>query len=143
DTPATEFPGFEGVINLWNAKRNNGKLPAWSNFDFFDFRGWHGKINKNTISYDPFEYHIDLFGTDFVELVGEEWTGMSGSEITEAHEDSDLDMKFYEMTCTNAYISRVSGPLPWEGRGFKNTLVIELPLSDDGKTVTHTIKITL
>lgn len=142
DTPVTEFHGFEKILNLWNAKRVEGSLPAWSDFDFADFRGWHGKISKSTIFYDPFEYRIDLFGSDFVDLVGSEWTGMTGREVTETHADTELDMKFYEMICRNGLISRVSGSLPWEGRAFIEALVIELPLSDDGKTVTHTLEVT-
>lgn len=143
DTPASEFGDFEPIVNKWNSKRQNSGLPSWSDFDFYDFRGWHGKVNKYSISYNPFNFRVDLFGSEFVELFGKDWTGKTGRDLLHDNINNDFEMEFNEFFCTHSLIARMSGPLPWEGRSHRHCSIIEIPLSQDQKTVTHTIEIML
>ncbi len=47
------FVGFEDIVDVWRCKSNNGKLPAWSDFDFYDFKGWHGFVGVAEYLYEP------------------------------------------------------------------------------------------
>ena len=143
DTPASEFDGFEPIINLWNSKRTGTNIPSWSDFDFYDFKGWHGKVCKNTYQFNPFDYKVELFGVDFVELVGRDMTNMMGSELVNLGEEVALEMEYYEWICKNVYISRTHGTLFYEGREHKRANFLDLPLSDNGKTVTHSVEFML
>ena len=35
---------FETLVALWRVKRGDREMPSWADFDFFDFKGWHGVI---------------------------------------------------------------------------------------------------
>ena len=143
DTPAAEFQKFESIVDLWNSKRQGVLLPKRSDFDFYDFKGWLGKINLTTVSYDPFSYTYILFGTHSVDIFGAEHTGKTGAEVDATHGFPEEDTIFYEMTCTHKKISLVSGSFTHEGLGRSKAVFLELPLSEDGETVTHTIEIAL
>ncbi len=143
DTPAIEFDKFEPIVDMWNSNRNGTDIPSWSTFDFYDFVGWHGKICKNTYLSNPFDYRIDLFGTDFVDLVGREMTGMMGSDLVNTGEEDDIDFEFYKWVYENACISRVRGNIPIEGREHRLADILDLPLSNNGISVTHSIEVLL
>ena len=141
-SPAT-LEGFEDILTLWHKKRGTRRFPAWADFDFYDFKGWHGKINMATIQYDPFSYVYQLFGTESTEKLGGEWTGKSSDEINSNIDFPDEDMEFYEMACRSGYITRMSGSLPYVGASTRPAVFVEFPLSDNGETVTHTLEVTL
>jgi len=143
DTPAEKFDGFEPIVNLWNSKRSGNDIPSWSNFDFYDFVNWHGKVSKSTYLYNPFDFKVDLFGIDFVELLGFDMTGYKCSELLKLDQENALDVEFYEWIYKNRYISRYYGSFSLEGHGPIKANIIDLPLSDDGKNITHSLEILL
>ncbi len=137
--PAT-LPGFEDLVRLWQDKRGDRAAPSWSDFDFYDFKGWHGRISMYEISYDPFDYISRLSGTVFDGVYEQTMTGTKGSELAELRLENPANMEFYEMNCRQMLISRASGPLDSEGREQVQVIFVEFPLSDDGQRATHTLE---
>ena len=60
DVKPESLPGFEGLLSLWKEKRGDRAVPAWSDFDFADFKRWHSRIAVYEIYYDPFDYSCRL-----------------------------------------------------------------------------------
>ncbi len=133
------LPGFEDLVRLWRKKRGDRPAPAWSDFDFHDFAGWHGRIAVSDVFYDPFDYRYRLFGQKIAEQFKTDFTGKLGSELVDSGQEPPEDMEFYEMVCRKKLITRVSGQLNRHGRTHVNVTFVEFPLSDTGEMTTHTV----
>jgi hypothetical protein len=133
------LPGFEDLVRLWREKRGDRPMPAWDDFDFHDFVGWHGRIAMVEIFYEPFDYLYLLFGEKMTEQFMFDYTGKLGSELLDSGQETAEDMEFYEMACRKMLIARVSGQLNWLRRPHANATFVEFPLSDNGETTTHTV----
>jgi hypothetical protein len=121
DIEPAALPGFEDLVRLWQDRRGDRVVPSWSDFDFYDFRGWHGRLGVHEISYDPFDYIFRLSGT-------------------ETRVEHPLSMEFYEMTCRQMLIARTSGPVNLKGREHIGIIFVDFPLSHDGRRATHTFE---
>lgn len=132
------LPGFEDLVRLWREKRGDRLIPAWSDFDFHDFAGWHGRISLMEILYDPFDWRYQLFGEKIAEQYKVDFTGKLGSELVDSGHERVEEFEFYEMVCRKMLISRVSGQLKQFRRPHASATFVEFPLSDDGETTTHT-----
>ena len=77
-----ELKPFETLISVWRSKCQAGRIPAWSDFDFTDFVGWHGKIAIYDISYDPFDYKIRLSGEQYNQILARNVKGMTREALT-------------------------------------------------------------
>jgi hypothetical protein len=115
-------------------------VPSWSNFDFYDFKGWHSRIGVYEISYDPFDYVCRLSGTEVDGVFEQTMTGAKGSELAEMRVEYPVTMEFYEMTCRQMLIARTSGPVNLTGREHIQATFVDFPLSDDGLRATHTFE---
>ena len=140
DIEPAALPGFEDLVRLWQGKRGDRVVPSWSDFDFYDFKGWHGRIGVYDISYDPFDYICRLSGTVVDGVFDRNMTGVTGSDLTKIEVNSSGYMEFNEMTCRQMLISRISGPLNYTGREHVEATFVEFPLSDDGLKATHTLE---
>ncbi len=140
DIEPAALPGFEGLVRLWQEKQGDRAAPAWSDFGFYDFKGWHGRISVYEITYDPFDYVTRLSGTMVDGVYDRTMTGVTGSEMEEMRVEPPAAMEFYEMTCRRMLISRQSGLLNIKGREHIQVTFVELPLSDDGVRSTHTLE---
>jgi len=136
--PAT-LPGFEDLVRLWQDKRGARAVPSWPDFDFYDFKGWHGRIAVHDITYDPFDYICRLSGTVVDGVFGRTMTGATASELAESRVEHPTAMELYEMTCSRMLISRQSGPVNFKGREHIHATFVEFPLSDDGQRSTQTL----
>lgn len=134
------LPGFEDFVRLWRNKRGDRDVPSWSDFDFYDFKGWHGQIGLYEISYDPFDYTCRLSGTEVDEAFGQTMTGTKGSELAELRVEHSFTLEFYELMCRQMLIARISGPLNLQGREHVQATFVALPLSDDGLKATHVLE---
>ena len=130
----------EDLVRLWQHKRGDRVVPSWADFDFYDFKGWHGRIGVHDISYDPFDYNYRLSGTEIDRVFGRTMTGVKGSELAEMRVVNPLGMEFYEMTCRQMLITRISGPVNLKGRAHIETIFVDIPLSDDGQRSTHSFE---
>ena len=139
DVEPEMLPGFEDLVRLWQAKRGDRPVPAWSDFDFRDFVGWHGRITTYEVSHDPFDIRFRLFGEKVAERYRADFTGRLLSELVESGQEPAEDMAFYEMAAAKMLIARTSGELNWLRRPHVSTTFVEFPLSDTGEMATHIV----
>ena len=135
------LPCLEDLARLWQDRRGGRVVPSWSDFDFYDFKGWHDRTSVYEISYNPFDYVCRLSGTVVDEVFGRAMTGAKGSELAKMRVEHPVTMEFYEMTCRQMLIARTSGPLNMKGREHIQVTFVEFPLSDDGLRATHTLEV--
>lgn len=140
DVDPDELVGFTSLARKWGEKKNGRTVPAWADFDYSDFVGWHGRLVVYEISYDPFSYVVRLSGVAADGLYGRTMTGATMEQIATQRLENDITNSFYEMTCRDMRIARTVGPLNAKGREFVRVTFMEFPLSDDGVRVTHTLE---
>ena len=137
DIAPEKLPGFEDLVRLWQSRCDGRPAPALTDFDFYDFKGWHGRIVISDLSYDPFDYRFRLFGVKVADKLGADYTGRLYSQVVSEGLNPIDDFAFYEMTGRKMLISRVSGDLGWTGREYATATFVEFPLSDNGQMATH------
>ena len=140
DIAPEALPGFEDLVRIWRDKRGERPVPSWSDFDFYDFKGWHGRLAVYDISYDPFDYVIRLSGTAIDGVFDRTMTGVTASDLEDMRVEHPDSMAFYEMVCREMLISRQTGTLNFKGREHVPITFVEFPLSDDGQRATHTLE---
>ena len=141
DIDPASMPGFETLVRLWQGKRGGRRVPSWSDFDFYDFNGWHGSLSVYDIGYDPFSWTSRLSGTKVDTLFQRSMQGLTRSDMKTMAVDYDPADAFYQMTCSNLLIAHTQGPLNVRGREFLRVEFLELPCSDGGDRATHTIEL--
>lgn len=137
DVAPETLPGFEDMIRLWRGKRGGRPVPAWSDFDFADFAGWHGRILLSEVQYEPFDLYYRLFGVEMVNRLQTDNTGKRLTELVAQGLEPAVDLEFYEMASRKMLIARVSGELRWLKRKHVTASFLEFPLSDTGDRATH------
>ncbi len=140
DIEPETLPGVEDLVRLWQDRRGGRVVPTWSDFDFYDFKGWHDRISVYEISYDPFDFVCRLSGTVVDEVFGRSMTGAKGSELAKVRVEQPITIEFYEMTCSQMLIARTSAPVNLKGREHVQAIFVMFPLSDDGLRATHTLE---
>ncbi|MEQ8354003.1 MAG: hypothetical protein RH942_00585 [Kiloniellaceae bacterium] len=143
DVQPSSVPQFEDLVTLWQSKRNGRRVPAKRDFDFYDFKGWHGWISLHDVTYDPFDYLVRLSGTKIDDLYGTSIKGFDREGMNRIYAETSNRDAFDEMNCLNLTISHITGPLNVAGRTYNRVAYLELPLSDDGERADSTIEATL
>ena len=136
NTDPSEFGGFESFLQIWRRKWHEDRFPARADVDLGDFKGWYGHVRIIEVLQEPFDLHVRLFGTEFVEIFQEEWTGRRLSEIASVDKH---DWEFFKKFCDAPAIGRQSGPIKWQGREYKVIAMIHLPLVDETNAVRHVL----
>lgn len=140
DVDAAEIGPFESLVRIWQSKRDGRRVPAWRDFDFYDFKGWHGKLTVYDVRYDPFDFTTRLSGTEIDQMFGRTLTGLERKDFNAFYlRDSAMDA-YSEFICRGLYIAYAEGPLNMVGKEFQRVRYLELPLSDDGVRAQHTIE---
>lgn len=137
DVDPEALPGCEDLVRLWQEKRGDRPVPAWADFDFHDFKGWHGRISLADVMYDPFDIHYRLVGLQIAERLRKDYTGKLYTEMVAEGMVPFDDFEFYEMTSRKMLIARLSGDLRWAGQRHVSVTFIDFPLSNDGEKATH------
>ena len=137
DVEPAMLPGCENLVRLWQGKRGDRPVPAWSDFNFPDFKGWHGRITLADVIYEPFDLRYRLVGIQVAERLRKDYTGKLYTQMVEEGMDPIDDLEFYEMTNRKMLISRLTGDLRWAGHKYVTVTLVGFPLSDGGETATH------
>lgn len=141
DVDPAEISTFSDLVALWQSKRHGRRVPARADFDFYDFKGWHGWVCIHEVRYDPFDYTVRLSGANVDNLYGVSTQGFVREEMNEVYSEQVVRDEFDEYACRNLFISYIEGPLNIKDRTFNTVKYLELPLSNDGETADHTIEI--
>ncbi len=134
-TPATRFDVFEPLVCLWQEKRGDRDMPSWADFDFYDFKGWHGAIAVQEVIAEPFDLRCRLWGSNLTDVFGADQTGKLFSEFGSGYTEND--MAYLTELCRSGSIGMSHGHLDWLKKGHKTAAFIDLPLSDDDSSVHH------
>lgn len=140
DIDPSTVPEFESLVKTWQSKRAGRRVPSWSDFDFYDFKGWHGWVCVYDVTYDPFDYRVRLSGTHIDELYGLTTKGYDRGRMNQIFAETAVRDEFDEMNCRNLTIAYITGPLNVQGKTFNRVSYLELPLSDDGEKAQNTIE---
>ncbi|MBT4889254.1 MAG: PAS domain-containing protein [Rhodospirillales bacterium] len=132
---------FESFIDLWQEKRGTRLAPAWNDFQLEDLTEWWGSVIVLDCQQTPFDFCYRLFGSNAVQLFGLDITGKWASELIGGEYDLEDDIPFYEMLVQNPSMSYTYGSIHWQNRHHIKCAFLELPLSDDNKTITNMISI--
>ena len=135
NTPAARFGVFESLVGLWRAKRGDRDMPSWADFDFYDFKGWHGSIAVHEVIAEPFDLRCRLWGSNLTDVFGFDNTGKLYSEFGANYTENDK--AYIEEICRSGWIGRSHGQLEWLRKGHKVVAFIDLPLSNDDSKVDH------
>ena len=139
-TPADAFGPYAPPVDMWHGKKNGRELPAWRDFDFYDFIGWHGWICVFDIRHDPFDWTCRLSGTHVDELTGRSFQGKSRAHVYD-QAITESTMEFFEHALTHGKIGWCVGPINLFGREHIHAQYLELPCSNDGRSVDTVIEI--
>lgn len=137
DSPMLE--PFASLVAVWRSKFKGDRIPAWSDFDFTDFRGWHSRIAIYDISYDPYDYAIRLSGEEYNQVLGFNAKGYSREQFIAGSAEDEVGDSFYEMTCSELLMAHTKG-LNLVNRDHFPVEYLDLPLSDNGRFATHSIE---
>jgi hypothetical protein len=137
DIEPEALPGCEDLVRLWQERRGDRPVPAWADFNFHDFTGWHGRISLADVTYDPFDFSYRLVGLQVAARLRRDCTGKLLSVMVAEGTDPVDDLEFFEMTSRKMSIARLSGNLHWAGQKNVAATFIEFPLSDTGEKTTH------
>ncbi len=135
-TAPTPTPRAQALLELWQAKRRDGLLPARRDFAFEDFRPWLGWITLLEVRDGGEDFFFALHGTAAVDRYRFDMTGRKASELP-AH---------WSKTIVQGYrdIVRVRQPALSRHR-LKDSqfeycwLRLLLPCADDGRNVDRII----
>jgi len=125
---------FGSLVKLWQSRFDGDKLPAWRDFKFEDFYGWHGWLRVGDFipgRTDDFEYR--LWGVHAVDFYGVDLTGKRMSELDFGFDEDDR--KLLTLLATEKKITLATGPLFWQERDHLLVSVLKMPLANDGEHV--------
>ena len=112
-------------------------LPAWKDFELEDFAPWWGNLMVLDFYNNPFDFRYRLWGTNLAELHQLDITNMRTADLKKIGQDCLSDLAFYEHIASNVVIGRNFGHPRWVNREHIATSYTDLPLSDNGRSVTH------
>ena len=129
------------VLSYWHTKRGERFAPRWEEISLMDFGiGVVPLISVTDIKADPLTSRYRFWGTKLTEMHGGDYTGFS---------PIDVPPKRLGLNINGGCGRLVSDRVPsYEVKEFQNqkgllgrALILRLPLSNDGETVTNGINI--
>lgn len=141
DTPLpSEAKALEGFYAIWRSKFDGQNFPAWKDFKFEDFKGWHSNLRVMTLGKnlsDP--KHNLIIGQTFSQYWGKKTIY---EQIQEGNPPSKDTVKKYYRYLQYIYDHHYGfniGAIPKNDGRLSSVLWLELPLADNGQDVTHII----
>lgn len=135
----SELESLKGFYNIWQEKCLTKTIPSRSDFTFEDFKGWHSKMRL--IKY------LQNQNSGKVMIVGEEFKRRWGaSSLSERIRDGRISSREiisrfeeFQKYINNHHYAIHLGTHSALDVNKMPVIVLELPLSDNGKDVSHII----
>ncbi|MEC9265007.1 MAG: hypothetical protein VX464_03070 [Pseudomonadota bacterium] len=142
DADPAHFGRFHNLVRKWQSKRDSEKGgPGRRDFDFFEFRGWWGKVAIARIETDPFDVRFVLWGTRLVDWWGVDYTNKRLGEASITPEAwTMVEGRYFQTMHRDPFIGVVCGYLDQYKRPHLKILGIDLPLFEDG-ALSHVLSI--
>lgn len=142
DSDPTHFGRFRDLVAAWQSKwdtRNGG--PGRRDFDFFEFRGWWGKVSIARIETDPFDVRFVLWGTRLVDWWGVDYTNKRlGEESITPEAWTMIEGRYFQDMYNDPFIGIVCGYLDQYQRPHLKVLGVDLPLFENER-LSHVLSI--
>lgn len=120
---------FESFFKIWHSKKNGPLFPCWKNFDFYDFKGWHGRVVLSETSLDPFSTTYHLYGSLVAEYLGEDLTGKTDQLGADNGFHNDSDIPYMTHLIENQKIGYNYGELSRIGMPYRRVSFIDFPMN--------------
>ncbi|MCC3860075.1 hypothetical protein [Pseudemcibacter aquimaris] len=138
DSFSNEASKLAPIYEIWDDVRGNKKLPAWKDFKFENFKGWHSNIRIQDVgeTIDAPKRNI-IIGDVFAQYWGEKTIYEQIEEGMPPSQDT-VDKYFeYLGYLYNHHYGINYGAIPKHDGSLIPSLWIELPMANDGENVTH------
>lgn len=134
NTDPSQFGPFESVVTLWRSRIDrDGSIPNRKDFDFFDFKGWWGKISIAKIEADPFDIRFVLWGTQLTDWWGVDYTNkLMGAQSITPEVWQAVESTYFKAMVNEPFIGVVCGSLDQHDRPYIKVLGVDLPMQDGG-----------
>ena len=139
DSVAAVFGSFAPLVLLWQGKKESRPLPAWKDFDFEAFAGWHDMMVLDAIDHEPFDALTLIWGSRLTEIAGYQPRGKRLSESIAMRGLLEEDFAFFRRVVGEPCIGIATGQLDWRGRDFITMSRIYLPCAPEGGVVDHVV----
>lgn len=136
DEKITDFPIFESIHQLWMDKRTDKWLPAWKDFEFEEFVGWHKHLILYEVTTQPFDLTYRIFSSFAADIYGKNYAGKRFSDPDFDIED-EYDLLHFKLLHGLHKVGLSTGPVQWFQKEYIKLSFLELPLSADGENITH------
>lgn len=134
DADPARFGPFAPLVALWQVRRAaaGADLPARGDFDFYDLKGWHGRVFIARIERDPFALRFTLWGTVLTEWWNVDYTGKTLGEASENPELWQMsELSYFRRMDRTPFIGLSCGTLTQHKRGHIKVMGLDLPLGDE------------
>ena len=132
--PFPDIPRFSKVLKLCKQKASDGSLPYYESIDLLDFAEVLPSLALSKREGD--DYRFEYFGTDFVDLFADDFTGKLLCECVAPATKAATQAYFAEL-CAGPLIGRTTGRVPAIGRDYLQFDVLDLPLLSELNDVSH------
>lgn len=126
---------YEKLLQLWEAKRSEDRLPARRDFSFADLGPWMGDVGLVDVVREPdIRYRFRLVGSNFTWLEGPDITGRFADEIFGPDRQYIID-EYDEVIRTRAPLIRQRPVMTKRHGAHLLYRKLILPLAGDGTTI--------
>ena len=136
--PLPVISGFEDVLNLWDSKREEFRLPSWKSFHEKDLAAFGGRVAVSEKEDKDFRFRV--YGNDFVKLKNVDLTNKLLCESVGTKWKGGAYAYFSEIS-KGLCIGRTQGVVPDAYESLVELSSIDLPLSEDGIVVSHCLHV--
>ena len=133
------FGNFAPLVALWQQQRGKRALPAWKDFDFEAFAGWHDMMVLDAIDHDPFDALTLIWGSRLAEIAGYQPRGKRLSESIAMRGLLEEDFAFFRRVVNESCIGVATGQLDWRGRNFITLSRLYMPCAPVNGVVDHVV----
>jgi hypothetical protein len=138
ETTPDRFGPFKDLVECWNRRRGDRRLPARRDFPVEDFAPWMGRIFIARIEPEPFNLRFSLWGTTLTEWWGVDYTNKTLGEESIAPERWRDELAYFHDMARAPFIGVASGYLSQHERRFIRVIGLDMPMGEGGR-VTHVL----
>ncbi len=136
--PSIESPRLQALYAYWNERRAGRPMPSRADFDPIDIPRLLPNLILIDVDQDTQRLKVRVAGTTVVEMYGSDYTGRYLDEIDFG--DRRAAVLYDYNTCLRTKQAYVSEHSFWTDRDVTYRIErVILPLSDDGKAVSHLV----
>jgi len=130
-----QAPELNDMLRLWQTKAGARRMPARRDLTPQDLRGHLGWIVLLDVEPAPLRFRYRLIGTEITQRVGRDATGRYLDELY-APGVYEKAISAFRIVIGQCYPVRAHGRLRHAEKGHVPFEALDMPLSDDGETVT-------